>query len=287
MTRQLQDQIQKPTEFKYVTKHLGKTVYLSDLVRIAGSNQAFESKYFDIGLVLQDLIANDPSLFIPLDSDIYEMINVGVDAQYEGTGSILLIPGNKGIASPIVEPQIKIKHPTWTQYGLSHKLGGTPSNPKIKIFDETKLVETNIPINVNKTVYPKKIENGTLMEIQDEPNPDYPHNVVRLDSRYKKVYDREAYDSGVNPLGRDSSLAHLGCMSDWSLHRRLSASHWRSRLGSVVSRSADSKQILYERLVKFGARLDDITNQKFNEIPTYARNLRNELNQLTQELRSE
>lgn len=276
MVQHLEGQVQKPTEFKYVTKHLGRTAYLSDLVR-KGDNQIFESEYFNVNLALQDLIISDLSLFIPLDSHIYEMVKAGKDAQYEGTGSILLIPGDEGLVSPIVEPRMKIKHPTWTHYGVSHKLEGSPQKPEIKILDETKLVETNIPLNLHETVYPKRIENGTLMEVQDKPNPEYPREVVWLDSRYKKGYDEQPYDFGINPLGRDSDLVRREWVSVWFLLGRPSDSCWRSRLGSVESRIAD-------RIQEFRGRLGAITSQRLDQLPNYVRNLEEEFDKLAQEL---
>lgn len=282
MAQQLAGRLQKPTEFKYVTfkyvtQHSGRTAYLSDLVRTADSKQVFESNYFDLGLALQDIVSKDPSLFVPLDSHIYEMIKAGKKAEYEATGSVLLIPGDKGLVNPIVEPRIKIKHPTWTHYGISHKLEGTPQNPKIIITDEAKLVETNLPLDCTKTVYPRRIENGTLMEVQDKPHPDFPRNVVWIDSRYKKEFDREAYDFGINPLERGSYLVRRERVSCWDLGWHPSYSLWRSRLGIVESRETD-------RIQQFRSMLNAITTQRLDQLPAYVRNLQEEFDQLAQKL---
>ena len=279
---QLQIQPPRLQEFRSIGR--GKRV-LPYAVRTTDGVR-YEAPYLQGIFYIQQLQAAHPKykLFIPNSPDIHALFELLPPEErfWTGTGTIVLRKDKDGYADKMFTDldggRVELRHTSIAEHGKSwiakNEKEGTIADPsKLKEYTEFDAVEKAGMYCV--AGYDKKRGVVTKFNPSNKPKSDYNNASVWVDPRLLFV-----------PLARGGwSLGDREGLFGSALLRDAEDPDWRFPLGSMAS--ADSKQILYESLVDFGEKLGAIPNQKISELPIYARNLRKELNQLTQELQSE
>ena len=280
--KQLQIQVPKLSEFKLIGE--GKRVLPYAVRETDGST--YEAPYLQGIAYLQQVQKAHPDykLFIPNSPDIHALFKILLPEErfWTSTGTIVLRKDERGYVdkrfTDLDGKRVELRHTSIAEHGISWR--AKDENQGI-ITDSSKLKEyTEIDAIKKPGVY-------RVAGYDEERGV-----VTKFNPSEKPVSDYNNAPAWVNPILTFASLGR----GYWDLDGRewlfgsdldggAEDPDWRFPLGSVAT--AGSKQILCERFAELRAKLDAIPNQRISELPTYVRDLSEELDRLTRELHSE